>query len=88
MNKSCQCTFQVITFLTGSIAVFFYKNSNFEYSTHISYLEIYNDAGYDLLDPRHEAAKLEDLPYVCLLSVVFVIDVGLHSSPEVFLDCN
>ena len=32
------------------------------YSTHISYLEIYNDGAYDLLDPKHEAAKLEDLP--------------------------
>ena len=34
------------------------------YTTHISYLEIYNESGYDLLDPRHEAARLEDLPYV------------------------
>ena len=32
------------------------------YNVHISYLEIYNDNGYDLLDPKHEAAKLEDLP--------------------------
>lgn len=34
------------------------------YTTHISYLEIYNDVGYDLLDPRHEASHLEDLPSV------------------------
>jgi len=32
------------------------------YTTHISYLEIYNECGYDLLDPKHEASKLEDLP--------------------------
>lgn len=32
------------------------------FSTQISYLEIYNECGYDLLDPRHEAARLEDLP--------------------------
>lgn len=31
------------------------------HSTHISYLEIYNESGYDLLDPKHEGAKLEDL---------------------------
>ncbi|KAM4042914.1 kinesin-like protein KIF6 isoform 1-T1 [Anomaloglossus baeobatrachus] len=32
------------------------------YTVHISYLEIYNECGYDLLDPKHEASKLEDLP--------------------------
>jgi len=32
------------------------------YTTEISYLEIYNENGFDLLDPRHEATKLEDLP--------------------------
>ncbi|PIK62466.1 putative kinesin-like protein KIF6 [Apostichopus japonicus] len=36
-------------------------------TTHISYLEIYNDSGYDLLDPKHEATKLEDLPKVSLM---------------------
>ena len=30
----------------------------------VSYLEIYNDAGYDLLDPGREAARMEDLPRV------------------------
>ncbi len=34
------------------------------FTTHISYLEIYNDKGYDLLDPKHEASKLENLPLV------------------------
>ena len=33
----------------------------------ISYLEIYNEAGYDLLDPSHESKGLEDLPKVSLL---------------------
>ena len=34
---------------------------------HISYLEIYNENGYDLLDPQHQASKLEDLPKVTLM---------------------
>ncbi|KAK2500396.1 hypothetical protein MC885_004002, partial [Smutsia gigantea] len=38
------------------------KDSSKIYTTHISYLEIYNECGYDLLDPRHEASSLEDLP--------------------------
>ena len=33
----------------------------------ISYLEIYNEAGYDLLDPSHETKGLEDLPKVSLM---------------------
>jgi len=33
----------------------------------ISYLEIYNDKGYDLLDPAHEHTSLEQLPRVTLL---------------------
>ena len=31
---------------------------------HISYLEIYNETGYDLLDPNREIEMLEDLPKV------------------------
>ena len=34
---------------------------------HISYLEIYNNTGYDLLDPDREIRSLEDLPRVGLL---------------------
>lgn len=30
----------------------------------ISYLEIYNEVGYDLLDPAREVAALEDMPQV------------------------
>lgn len=33
----------------------------------VSYLEIYNEGGYDLLDPNHEITKMEDLPRVELL---------------------
>uniref|UniRef100_A0A2I3LN93 Kinesin-like protein n=1 Tax=Papio anubis TaxID=9555 RepID=A0A2I3LN93_PAPAN len=43
------------------------KDSSKMYTTHISYLEIYNECGYDLLDPRHEASSLEDLPKVTIL---------------------
>ncbi|XP_013372458.1 PREDICTED: kinesin-like protein KIF6 isoform X2 [Chinchilla lanigera] len=43
------------------------KDSSKIYTTHISYLEIYNECGYDLLDPRHEASRLEDLPKVTIL---------------------
>ncbi|CAB1331337.1 unnamed protein product, partial [Coregonus sp. 'balchen'] len=42
----------------------FSQDSSMVYTTHISYLEIYNEVGYDLLDPRHEASRLEDLPSV------------------------
>jgi len=30
----------------------------------ISYLEIYNEIGYDLLDPTREVQAMEDLPQV------------------------
>ena len=46
--------------------VFSSQDSSKSYSAHISYLEIYNEVGYDLLDPRHEASRLEDLPLVPL----------------------
>ncbi|XP_054855504.1 kinesin-like protein KIF6 [Eublepharis macularius] len=43
------------------------KDSSKVYTTHVSYLEIYNECGYDLLDPKHEASKLEDLPRVTIM---------------------
>ena len=46
------------------ICIYYHQRNNLVFTTHVSYLEIYNDSGYDLLDPRHEASKLEDLPYV------------------------
>lgn len=33
---------------------------------HVSYLEIYNDTAYDLLDPDHEVSDLDDLPRVMI----------------------
>ncbi|KAJ8401237.1 hypothetical protein AAFF_G00388190 [Aldrovandia affinis] len=46
----------------------FSEDSSNVYSTHISYLEIYNEVGYDLLDPRHhETSRLEDLPKVTIM---------------------
>ncbi|XP_067222984.1 kinesin-like protein KIF6 [Chanodichthys erythropterus] len=45
----------------------FSKDSSMIYTTQISYLEIYNEAGYDLLNPQHEASRLEDLPRVTLM---------------------
>ncbi|XP_075872848.1 kinesin-like protein KIF6 [Nelusetta ayraudi] len=45
----------------------FSQDSGVVYTTHISYLEIYNEMGYDLLDPRHHASRLEDLPRVLIL---------------------
>nr|XP_041571386.1 kinesin-like protein KIF6 isoform X5 [Taeniopygia guttata] len=43
------------------------KDSSKVYTTHVSYLEIYNECGYDLLDPRHEASRMEDLPKVTIM---------------------
>ncbi|KAM4692828.1 kinesin-like protein KIF6 [Discoglossus pictus] len=43
------------------------KDSSKIYTVYISYLEIYNECGFDLLDPRHEASKLEDLPKVTIM---------------------
>ncbi|NXA32630.1 KIF6 protein, partial [Eudromia elegans] len=43
------------------------KDSSKMYTTHVSYLEIYNECGYDLLDPRHEASRLDDLPKVTIM---------------------
>ncbi|KAM7172203.1 kinesin-like protein KIF6 [Macrochelys suwanniensis] len=43
------------------------KDRSKVYTTHVSYLEIYNECGYDLLDPRHEASRLEDLPKVTIM---------------------
>jgi kinesin family member 6/9 len=33
----------------------------------VSYLEIYNENGFDLLDPNKEVSRLEDLPRVSLM---------------------
>jgi kinesin family member 6/9 len=41
--------------------------SDVEMKIYISYLEIYNDQGYDLLDSTREITALEDLPKVTML---------------------
>jgi len=45
----------------------FRSRSDMQYKCYISYLEIYMEQGYDLLDPSHETKKLEDLPKVIML---------------------
>ncbi|XP_030643230.1 kinesin-like protein KIF6 [Chanos chanos] len=45
----------------------FKQDNSMVYTMHISYLEIYNEMGYDLLDPRHMASRLEDLPRVLIM---------------------
>jgi kinesin family protein 6/9 len=40
--------------------------SEFNYTVRISYLEIYQGVGYDLLDPNHETKNLQDLPRVSM----------------------
>ncbi|KAJ3055592.1 Kinesin- protein 6 [Rhizophlyctis rosea] len=43
-----------------------FPRSDFHFEVSISYLEIYNETGYDLLDSTREAQRLEDLPKVAL----------------------
>jgi kinesin family protein 6/9 len=43
------------------------SQSEYTYTVRISYLEIYNDNGYDLLDPDHDSKELSQLPKVSLL---------------------
>ena len=40
------------------------KRNTSSYKVNISYLEIYNDSGYDLLDENHATKSLFDLPKV------------------------
>lgn len=43
------------------------KRNDYTYILHFSYVEIYNETGYDLLDPDHETKALEDLPKVTMM---------------------
>lgn len=45
----------------------FGKRTDRLFEAKVSYLEIYNEVGFDLLDPDHEITKMEDLPKVELL---------------------
>ena len=38
-----------------------------QWTAHVSYLELYNEQGFDLLDPSHDTKALEDLPRVKML---------------------
>jgi kinesin family protein 6/9 len=45
------------------------KRNTYQYKVNISYLEIYNDDGYDLLDENHASKSLYDLPKVRMYEV-------------------
>jgi kinesin family protein 6/9 len=40
------------------------ERSDYTYTLHFSYMEVYNEMGYDLLNPDHETKALENLPKV------------------------
>ena len=43
------------------------NRNDIQWKISLSYLELYNEAGYDLLNPSHETTALEDLPKVSML---------------------
>ncbi len=43
------------------------SRTDIQFKAYISYLELYNDQGYDLLDQAKESKALEDLPKVVML---------------------
>lgn len=43
------------------------SNSHIQAKIYISYLELYNEQGYDLLEQTLNSSKLEDLPKVTIL---------------------
>lgn len=43
------------------------KRTDIQMKVYVSYLEIYQGDGYDLLDPSHDTKSLEDLPRVRML---------------------
>lgn len=45
----------------------FRNRSDCSFKAFVSYLELYNETGYDLLDPSHDTKSLEDLPKVSML---------------------
>ncbi|KAH8855752.1 Kinesin-like protein KIF6 [Schistosoma japonicum] len=64
----------------------FEKELTSEYTLKISYMEIYNEIGYDLLDSRHHSTtRLEDLPRVILFEhteagTVHLKNLSIHSA--------
>ena len=55
--------FSINNYFFNNIFLFPNQDSSKIYTTHISYLEIYNECGYDLLDPRQW--KKEKKPVLC-----------------------
>lgn len=45
----------------------FRSRTDMQFKMYVSYLELYNEQGYDLLDPSQENKALEDLPKVTIL---------------------
>lgn len=45
----------------------FRNRTDMQYKVYISYLELYNEQGYDLLDQTHDSKSLDDLPKVSML---------------------
>jgi hypothetical protein len=66
-----------------------------QFKLYISYLELYNETGYDLLDPSHETKALEDLPKVsmledehgegCRVGVIVVLNLMFYCSVIVWV---
>ena len=51
---------RALSYIFGAIN----KNTTHQYSVNVSYLEVYNDNGYDLLDENHTSKNLFDLTKV------------------------
>lgn len=45
----------------------------------MSYLEIYNQTGFDLLDPNREIKAMEDLPQVCVCRLELALFKATHN---------
>ena len=62
----------------------FWTSSSCTLQVKISYMEIYNEVGYDLLDSRKDISSLEDLERVRAMELedgkVFLRNLALHSA--------
>ncbi|EPZ35674.1 Kinesin, motor region domain-containing protein [Rozella allomycis CSF55] len=60
------------------------RRKDYSYTVQISYLEIYNENGYDLLDDTRDAKKLEDLQKVSLMEdddqVIHIKNLSCHTA--------
>lgn len=61
-----------LTVVDGCDRMWGAQRSDQQFVMHVSYIEIYNDSGYDLLDPIRDTKKpnadITDLPYVIVWS--------------------